>query len=66
MPVLQNASWPQQENAILITFNEVNMKTIMDFVQYKEKFEKEHGVKSGFMSFFVKVPLLPPLEKISG
>ncbi|HEZ3190289.1 TPA: 2-oxoglutarate dehydrogenase complex dihydrolipoyllysine-residue succinyltransferase [Neisseria meningitidis] len=45
----------QQENAILTTFNEVNMKPIMDLrAKYKEKFEKEHGVKLGFLSFFVK------------
>lgn len=45
----------QQENAILTTFNEVNMKPVMDLRnKYKEKFEKEHGVKLGFMSFFVK------------
>ena len=45
----------QQENAILTTFNEVNMKPIMDLrAKYKEKFEKEHGVKLGFMSCFVK------------
>ena len=45
----------QQENAILTTFNEVNMQAIMDLrKQYKDTFEKEHGVKLGFMSFFVK------------
>ena len=45
----------QQENALLTTFNEVNMKPVMDLrAKYKEKFEKEHGVKLGFMSFFVK------------
>ncbi|AWB33831.1 2-oxoglutarate dehydrogenase complex dihydrolipoyllysine-residue succinyltransferase [Orrella marina] len=45
----------QQENAILTTFNEVNMQAVMDLRnQYKDKFEKEHGVKLGFMSFFVK------------
>ncbi|MDO4879034.1 MAG: 2-oxoglutarate dehydrogenase complex dihydrolipoyllysine-residue succinyltransferase [Neisseria sp.] len=45
----------QQENAILTTFNEVNMKPVMDLrAKYKERFEKEHGVKLGFMSFFVK------------
>lgn len=45
----------QRENAILTTFNEVNMKPIMDLrAKYKDKFEKEHGVKLGFMSFFVK------------
>jgi 2-oxoglutarate dehydrogenase E2 component (dihydrolipoamide succinyltransferase) len=45
----------QQENAILTTFNEVNMQGIIDLRnRYKDKFEKEHGVKLGFMSFFVK------------
>lgn len=45
----------QQENAILTTFNEVNMKAIMDLrKQYRDDFEKEHGVKLGFTSFFVK------------
>lgn len=48
----------QQENAILTTFNEVNMKPIMDLrAKYKDKFEKEHGVKLGFMSFFVKAAI---------
>jgi len=45
----------QQTNAILTTFNEVNMQPVMELRnKYKEKFEKEHGVKLGFMSFFVK------------
>ena len=45
----------QATNAILTTFNEVNMQPIMDLRnKYKDKFEKEHGVKLGFMSFFVK------------
>ncbi|AYE27266.1 2-oxoglutarate dehydrogenase complex dihydrolipoyllysine-residue succinyltransferase [Burkholderia pseudomallei] len=45
----------QQTNAILTTFNEVNMQPVMDLrAKYKDKFEKEHGVKLGFMSFFVK------------
>ncbi len=45
----------QQTNAILTTFNEVNMAPIMELrKKYQEKFEKEHGVKLGFMSFFVK------------
>lgn len=44
-----------QETAMLTTFNEVNMKPIMDMrSQYKERFEKRHGVKLGFMSLFVK------------
>jgi 2-oxoglutarate dehydrogenase E2 component (dihydrolipoamide succinyltransferase) len=45
----------QQTNAILTTFNEVNMAPVMDLRnKYKDRFEKEHGVKLGFMSFFVK------------
>ena len=45
----------QSTNAILTTFNEVNMAPVMDLRnRYKDKFEKEHGVKLGFMSFFVK------------
>jgi len=45
----------QQENAILTTFNEVNMQAVIDLrAKYKDKFEKEHGIKLGFMSFFVK------------
>jgi 2-oxoglutarate dehydrogenase E2 component (dihydrolipoamide succinyltransferase) len=45
----------QSTAAILTTFNEVNMQAIMDLRgRYKEKFEKEHGVKLGIMSFFVK------------
>jgi 2-oxoglutarate dehydrogenase E2 component (dihydrolipoamide succinyltransferase) len=45
----------QSTNAILTTFNEVNMAPVMDMrAKYKDKFEKEHGVKLGFMSFFVK------------
>jgi 2-oxoglutarate dehydrogenase E2 component (dihydrolipoamide succinyltransferase) len=45
----------QQDNAILTTFNEVNMQAVIDLRNlYKDKFEKEHGVKLGFMSFFVK------------
>ncbi|WP_454005152.1 2-oxoglutarate dehydrogenase complex dihydrolipoyllysine-residue succinyltransferase [Alcaligenes sp. Marseille-Q7550] len=45
----------QSENAILTTFNEVNMQAVMDLrKKYKDQFEKEHGVKLGFMSFFVK------------
>ena len=45
----------QSTNAILTTFNEVNMQPVMDLrTKYKDRFEKEHGVKLGFMSFFVK------------
>jgi 2-oxoglutarate dehydrogenase E2 component (dihydrolipoamide succinyltransferase) len=45
----------QHESASLTTFNEVDMTAVMDLrARYKESFEKEHGVKLGFMSFFVK------------
>ncbi len=45
----------QSTNAILTTFNEVNMAPVMDMrKRFQEKFEKEHAVKLGFMSFFVK------------
>lgn len=45
----------QHNAAMLTTFNEVNLKAIMDMrAQYKDSFEKKHGVKLGFMSFFTK------------
>ncbi len=45
----------QQTAAILTTFNELNMAPVMELRnRHKERFEKEHGVKLGFMSFFVK------------
>ena len=45
----------QATNAILTTFNEVNMQPIMDLrKKYQDRFEKDHGVRLGFMSFFVK------------
>lgn len=45
----------QSTNAILTTFNEVNMAPLMEMrKRFQERFEKEHGVKVGFMSFFVK------------
>lgn len=45
----------KNENAILTTFNEVNMGPVMALrKQYAEKFEKQHGVRLGFMGFFVK------------
>lgn len=45
----------QSSAAILTTFNEVNMQPVMDLrKKYQERFEKEHGVRLGFMSFFVK------------
>ena len=44
-----------QQTAMLTTFNEVNMKPIMEMrAQYKDAFEKRHGARLGFMSFFVK------------
>jgi len=45
----------QQETAMLTTFNEVNMQNVIDLrKRYKESFEESHGVKLGFMSFFLK------------
>ncbi len=45
----------QQTAAILTTFNEVNMQPVMDLrLKYRDQFEKVHGVRLGFMSFFVK------------
>lgn len=44
-----------QETAMLTTFNEVNMKPLMDLrAKYKDQFEKRHGTRLGFMSLFVK------------
>lgn len=45
----------QHQHAILTTFNEINMKAVIDLRnKYKEAFEKQHGIKLGFMSFFTK------------
>jgi 2-oxoglutarate dehydrogenase E2 component (dihydrolipoamide succinyltransferase) len=45
----------QSTAAILTTFNEVNMQSVMELrKRYQERFEKDHGVRLGFMSFFVK------------
>ncbi len=53
--VAQRLLLSQASNAILTTFNEVNMAPVMEMrKRFQEKFEKEHGVKIGFMSFFVK------------
>lgn len=49
----------QQNAAILTTFNEINMQPVMDLrTRYKEAFEKKHGVKLGFSSFFVKAVVI--------
>ena len=49
----------QQNAAILTTFNEVNMLPVIELRNhYKDAFEKKHGVKLGFMSFFIKATLL--------
>jgi 2-oxoglutarate dehydrogenase E2 component (dihydrolipoamide succinyltransferase) len=49
----------QQNAAILSTFNEVNMLPVIELRNhYKDAFEKKHGVKLGFMSFFIKATLL--------
>jgi 2-oxoglutarate dehydrogenase E2 component (dihydrolipoamide succinyltransferase) len=48
----------QSTAAILTTFNEVNMQPVIELRnRYRERFEKEHGVRLGFMSFFVKASL---------
>ena len=49
----------QQNAAILTTFNEVNMQPVIDLrTRYKEAFEKKHGVKLGFMPFFIKAAVM--------
>ncbi len=49
----------QQNAAILTTFNEVNMQPVIELRnKYKDAFEKKHGVKLGFMSFFVRATVL--------
>lgn len=49
----------QHNAAILTTFNEVNMQPVMDLrARYKDEFQREHGVKLGFMSFFAKAAVL--------
>ncbi|MRI34638.1 dihydrolipoyllysine-residue succinyltransferase [Endozoicomonas sp. OPT23] len=53
--VAQRLVEAQQTAAMLTTFNEVNMKPVMELrARYKDQFEKRHGVRLGFMSFFVK------------
>ncbi|TVQ94745.1 MAG: 2-oxoglutarate dehydrogenase complex dihydrolipoyllysine-residue succinyltransferase [Bacteroidetes bacterium] len=58
----------KNETAMLTTFNEVDMSAIISIRnQYKDKFEKKHGIKPGFMSFFVKavtsaIPLFPQVN----
>lgn len=48
----------QHDHAILTTFNEINMKAVIDLRnKYKTQFEKKHGVKLGFMSFFAKAAI---------
>lgn len=45
----------QQEAAMLTTFNEINMHALMELrKRYKDRFEKQHGIRLGFMSFFTK------------
>lgn len=45
----------QHTTAMLTTFNEINMKPVMDLrTKYQEQFQKRHGIKLGFMSFFIK------------
>ena len=59
MRVAERLVQSQSTAAILTTFNEVNMKPVIDLRNtYKDKFEKVHGVKLGFMSFFAKAACL--------
>ena len=56
-PACRRSGWCNRKStaAILTTFNEVNMAPVLELrARYKERFEKEHGVKLGFMGFFVK------------
>lgn len=56
----------QHNAAMLTTFNEVNMKPVMELrARHKERFEKEHNVRLGFMSFFVKAAV-EALKQIPG
>jgi len=49
----------QQNAAILTTFNEVNMQPVIELrTRYKDAFEKKHGIKLGFMSFFIKAAVM--------
>ena len=58
MRIAQRLLESQQNAAILTTFNEVDMHAVVELrSRYREKFEKEHGVKLGFMSFFVKAAI---------
>lgn len=53
--IAERLLYSQQTAAILTTFNEINMQPVMDLrARYKDQFEKVHGVKLGFMSFFTK------------
>ncbi|MCB1948316.1 MAG: 2-oxoglutarate dehydrogenase complex dihydrolipoyllysine-residue succinyltransferase [Burkholderiales bacterium] len=55
MRIAERLVQSQSTAAILTTFNEVNMQAVIDLrTRYRTEFEKEHGVKLGFMSFFVK------------
>ncbi|MBD3675871.1 MAG: 2-oxoglutarate dehydrogenase complex dihydrolipoyllysine-residue succinyltransferase [Planctomycetaceae bacterium] len=59
----------QQNAALLTTFNEVNMKPVMDLrKQYQEDFQKKYGIKLGFMSFFVKAVIdgLKAVPQVNG
>lgn len=53
--IAENLVASKQNSAHVTTFNEIDMKTVMDIrAKYRESFEKKHGVRLGFMSFFVK------------
>lgn len=57
--IAENLVWSKQTSAHLTTFNEVDMSQVMEMRNvYKEEFEKKHGVRLGFMSFFIRAAQL--------
>lgn len=67
--IAQRLKEAQNTAAMLTTFNEVDMTAVMDLRQkYKDAFEKKHGIKLGFMSFFVKAAIeaLKELPAVNG
>lgn len=58
MRIAERMVQSQSTAAILTTFNEVNMQAVLDLrARYKDSFEKEHSIKLGFTSFFVKAAI---------
>ena len=64
--VAQRLVEAQSTQALLTSFNEVDLTAVNELrARYKDRFEKEHGVKLGFMSFFVKASI-EALKKFPG